>query len=88
MKKPAAHDLTRCQAEISNGVNFMTLGGRREMVRCANKPIVIATEKEPGPDGYRGSMSLCTSCLVQFMKQMPEGFAEFEEVDLSPEEHT
>lgn len=73
-------DPLRCQAEISNGVNFMTLGGRREMVRCSNKPVVIATEKKPGPDGQTGSMSLCTSCVVQFMKQMPEGFATFEEI--------
>lgn len=79
-KKPTAHDLTRCQAEISNPTMFITWGGRKETIRCHNKPAVIATEKELGPDGYRGSMSLCTSCLVQFMKQVPAGFAEFEEI--------
>lgn len=73
-------DPLRCQAEISNGVNFMTLGGRKEMIRCNNRPAVIATEKQPGPDGQHGSMSLCTSCMVQFLKQSPADYASFEEV--------
>jgi hypothetical protein len=61
-------DRHRCQAEISNGVNFMTLGGRHEMVRCLSKPTVIVTEVVPGPDGRRGSMSLCHPCWAQLIK--------------------
>ncbi len=73
-------DLKRCQTEISNGVNFMTLGGRREMVRCENKPVVIATETTAGDDGQHGSMSLCAVCLVKFLTQTAPGFATFKEV--------
>ena len=43
-------DLDRCQGEHSNGVNFMTLGGRREMIRCSNKPTHIAVELKPGAE--------------------------------------
>ena len=81
MPKLTPADKTQCQAEKSNGVNFMTLGGRREMVRCTNKPVVIAVEDEPGEDGERGSMSLCSECLTVFTKQMPKGFATFIDVD-------
>lgn len=75
-------DLERCQAEMSNGVNAFTLGGRREMVRCSAKPTVLVKEKKPGEDGLLGSMTLCTSCLIQFMMQKcptPDEF-EFEEL--------
>jgi len=64
-------DKKRCQAEKPNGVNFMTLGGRREMVRCSNKPTVIITETKPGEDGQKGSMSLCPDCLIVFRDQCP-----------------
>lgn len=63
-------DLKRCQAEMSNGWNFMTLGGRKEMVRCTNKPTAIVRELKPDKDGIKGSMSLCTECLAQFMMRV------------------
>lgn len=60
-------DPKRCQAESRS---FMTLGPGR--VRCSNTPTVIITEKKPGPDGQRGSMSLCAECLPVFKKEHPE----------------
>lgn len=71
-------DLTQCQADVPNGHTFMTLGGRPGRVRCTNKPDVIAYENAPGPDGQKGSMSLCKRCLTVFNKQMPKGYATIE----------
>ena len=71
-------DLERCQAEKPNGVTFMTLGGRKEMIRCIDKPTVIVREKKPGGDGQCGSMTLCTSCLLQFMTQMSPSQQDYE----------
>jgi hypothetical protein len=68
-------DPKQCQAEKPNGVTFMTMGGRHKMVRCTNEPVFIVTEKKPGEDGQKGSMSLCASCLAVFAKQAPEGYA-------------
>jgi hypothetical protein len=55
-------DRTRCQAEIHSYNAFVMGGPTRQVKRCDNKPTVIAKEAEPGPDGLRGSMSLCDSC--------------------------
>jgi hypothetical protein len=63
-------DPKQCQAEISNGVTFMTMGGRHEMVRCKEKPIVIIEELHPGKDGLHGSMALCASCWKVAIKQL------------------
>lgn len=63
-------DRKRCQAEIPNGVNFMTLGGRFERVRCKSAPTVIVTEVQPGKDGRHGSMALCHLCWAQALKQL------------------
>ena len=63
-------DPKRCQAEMPNGENFMTLGGGHKMVRCKNKPSHIATEKRADEYGQHGSMSLCPECLAVFSKQV------------------
>jgi hypothetical protein len=74
-------DLKRCQAEKPSGNTFMTLGGRvGDMVRCDNKPRVVATESKPGEDGRVGSMSLCDGCHAVFRKQMPPDFATFKSI--------
>jgi len=71
-------DKNQCQAKKTAGYNFMTLGGRvGEMVRCTNKPIVIATEAKLGTDDQFGSMSLCAECLNAFIEQTPKGYAIF-----------
>lgn len=67
-------DKERCQAEKPNGESFMTLGGGHKMIRCENKPTVIATETTAGEDGLKGSMTLCDECLKVAEKQLPEGF--------------
>jgi hypothetical protein len=73
-------DRERCQAEKST-TNFMTFGGEiGKMVRCTNKPTVIATEATPGKDGLRGSMSLCEDCRWAFLERTPPGFATFEPI--------
>ena len=64
-------DHKRCQAEKPNGATFMTLGGVPGLVRCANVPVVILTERNPNQkDGAIGCMSLCLDCLAVFHKQM------------------
>ena len=68
-------DPQRCQAEIPNGHTFMTLGGVPGLVRCSAKPSVIVTEREAGPDGQRGSMSLCPKCLEVLLKQAGPDYA-------------
>ena len=74
-------DSKRCQAEKTAAYSFMTLGGRvGDMIRCANPPTVIVTERKPGRDGKRGSMSLCAECLAVFTVKMPKNYATVAEV--------
>ena len=74
----APPDKKRCQAEKLSG-SFMTLGPRH-MERCTNLPTVIATEKKPGEDGQKGSMSLCEDCLEIFKQKFPKGYATFKKI--------
>ncbi|MNQ55354.1 hypothetical protein D3C85_694470 [compost metagenome] len=76
-------DHSRCQAERPNGYNAFTLGGRPAMVRCSNKPTVIATEAQPGPDGLIGSMSLCEECKAELLKDYGPVYCGFTEVQRS-----
>lgn len=62
-------DRERCQGERREG-SFMTLGPRG-MARCESRPTVIVTERLPGVDGRRGSMSLCDACLAAFKAHDP-----------------
>lgn len=73
-------DLKRCQAFKSNGHNAFTLGGKPELIRCKNKPFVIATEVKPGNDGVIGSMTVCKECFEAFQKQLGPGYATFKAV--------
>lgn len=63
-------DIKQCQAEVPNGNNPFTLGGSPGLVRCTNAPVVVATEAKPGDDGQIGSMSLCSRCWSQMIKQL------------------
>lgn len=79
-------DPKQCQAMIRSGcfptaTEFMKLGPGREE-RCTEKPVVIATEKEPAEDGQIGSMSLCPNCLVNFERVFGTKYA-----TLSPIQH-
>lgn len=75
MKPLTPPDTKQCQAEKPNGHSFMTLGGRPGRVRCTNKPAVVVTEKKPGADGRRGSMTLCAQCLPVFVEKFGEDHA-------------
>jgi len=68
-KKLIPPDKERCQAEKSNGHNFMTFGGVPDFIRCIEKPVIIITERKAEKDGVKGSMSLCNSCWKQFIFQ-------------------
>jgi len=62
-------DLKQCQCE--HQVGAFTLGGViGQRTRCTNKPIVIVTERKAGPEGKKGSMSLCVSCLTKAYQQL------------------
>lgn len=65
-------DPTQCQSEITTYNAFVMGGNPYQVKRCENKPTVIATEKQPGPDGQVGAMSLCAECQGQMDKQMPD----------------
>lgn len=56
-------DYERCQTDVPNGYNFMTLGGRPQLERCKNRPSHVVTESAPGADGQIGSMSVCAKCM-------------------------
>ena len=71
-------DTDRCQAEVIRRNPFVMGGPVRTVKRCENKPTVIAREKHPGADGQIGAMSLCAECREVFLKQMGEGFANFD----------
>ena len=58
-------DPERCQAEIGGA---FTLGPGR--VRCNSAPTVIVEELTPGPDGQKGSMSLCGGCRSAFIDKV------------------
>ncbi|GAH06260.1 unnamed protein product, partial [marine sediment metagenome] len=82
-------DKERCQAEVPTGGPFQIggeIGDPRNgyRVRCRKVPTVVATEVNPDTDGRRGSMSLCEDCREVFNKQMPEGFATFERLEITP----
>lgn len=70
-------DVLRCQAEFSVYRPFILGGNVRERQRCDAKPEFIATESSPGPDGRRGSMSVCARCKDKMVEKMSAGFATF-----------
>lgn len=73
-------DLARCQAEITTHRPFVMGGITRVVERCTAAPAVIATEINPGPDGQRGSMSLCAPCMEVARKTLGPGFVEFKPI--------
>jgi hypothetical protein len=79
-KKMLPIDKERCQAEKPNGQNFMTYGGGHKMIRCVSPPKVIATERNVGSDGLKGSMSMCEDCLKVAQSQLPKGFFDLVEL--------
>lgn len=73
-------DRTRCQAETIITPSFMSLGARKKVERCTKPPVIVVTEKTPGPDGLQGSMSLCANCLIEFQRKMGADFATYEAI--------
>lgn len=71
-------DLERCQAELPAPGPFTMGGAIGVRPRCDSRPEVIVTEKVPGDDGLKGSMSLCGNCLIVFNEQdgTPDVFVE------------
>jgi hypothetical protein len=76
-RKLTPPDLKQCQAEKPNGYTAWSLGGVPGLVRCTEKPSVVATAVEPYEDGQHGSMSLCADCLEVFQEKMGPGYATF-----------
>lgn len=73
-------DLKRCQCEVTQAHSFMSFGPRPKPDRCNQKPVWIATEVQPGPDGLRGSMSLCEAHRQSLIKKMGEEHATFKRI--------
>lgn len=74
-------DRQRCQVERPVGP-FVLGGVIGSMIRCSNKPVVIATEVKPAKDGQRGSMSICTDCLAVFLERTDVPKATFKKIEL------
>jgi len=72
-------DKERCQAEKLDG-SFMTFGPR-QLIRCNNRPVWIATEKKAREDGLKGSMSLCHACAEKMKEKMGKNYAILEPLD-------
>jgi hypothetical protein len=69
MSKLIPPDKKRCQTEITTALGPFRMGGPSKTIeQCSNAPVVVAKEKKPGPDGKRGSMALCGSCLDELKK--------------------
>jgi len=80
-------DEERCQCERPNGATFMTFGASPKLVRCKNRPIVIATEKTiTHKDGQQGAMSLCAHCMNKLVDQMGADFATFRAIEREGED--
>lgn len=62
-------DKDQCQAEKISYRPFIMGGDVNHRERCSNAPVWLAKEKEPGPDGRRGAMSLCDDCKKALVKQ-------------------
>ena len=73
-------DSTRCQCFITPAHGPFRFGPRSKPEQCSNLTTFIATEKKPGADGEKGSMSICLSCYMELVKQIAAGDAP--EVDL------
>ena len=72
-------DPSRCQAEKLDG-SFMSFGPR-DMVRCPNQAVWIATECQSiREDGALGSMSLCQPCADTFIEQLGASYATVEPI--------
>lgn len=69
-------DYSRCQAEMQVYLPFIMGGNVHQWVRCDTKPRWLAEEKKPGPDGQKGSMTLCDNCKKKLkLKYGKEGLA-------------
>ena len=80
-------DLKRCQATFWKQ-EFFRLGDGGKRVRCENAATVVAIEKDPGPDGMNGIMSMCDDCRAVFTRQNGEDgvvFVPAELFDCSPD---
>lgn len=61
--EPVSHNA--CQADIKDPYNPFQLGAPPPRFRpCGKKPTWYAQETVVGPDGRKGSMSLCDECKV------------------------
>lgn len=68
-------DRARCQADKRVG-NPFALGNPPRWEQCKEVPVVVIYEKQPGPDGLKGSMSLCAACKEEFLKKYGNDFAD------------
>ena len=81
MTKLTPPDLGQCQTVMIRPRPFRMGGDCIDRERCANVPVVIATEKRPNKeDGIMGSMSLCTNCQKVMIEQLGNDFATFEQI--------
>lgn len=70
-------DVNRCQTEWTEYKPFIMGGNVNQKFRCEAKPVWLATEKELGSDGQRGSMTLCDEHRKIMEIELPN-FATFE----------
>lgn len=71
----------RCQTEVPNSNTFMTFGGVPGLVRCENTAVYVATEREPGPEGLKGAMSVCERCKTKLIEIKGADYATFVKIE-------
>lgn len=68
-------DVARCQAETIHYRPFVMGGNVHDRRRCESAPVYISKERVAGPDGRRGSMSLCAECADVLKRELGEDYA-------------
>lgn len=71
-------DFERCQALFQLYRPFVMGGPVRTWERCHNRPHWLVTERKPGPDGQKGSMTMCDGCAKVFIEQQKDTLANFD----------
>lgn len=75
-------DRTACQCDRPRGGAFK-FGDPPRVERCGDKPCVIVHEKNAGPEGKCGSMSLCAHCFGIFQERFDVNNYRIEPINLA-----
>jgi len=75
-------DLKQCQVEKSTYSPFILGGKVHDWKRCPSAAAVLVTERDPGGDGLRGSMTMCMACLQIYQADPKNPPVTFHSIDV------